>query len=238
MIGLIVDQICEEMVLKALPITRPGKVVCIGLNYRDHAREAGLDLPATPLVFSKFPTALIGPGEPIVLPDESEAIDYEAELGVVIGEYARRVPRRSAFDVVEGYVCFNDVSARDLQRAEKQWTRAKSFDSFGPVGPRLVPAADVPDPHALDITCRINGELVQSGTTADMIFGVDELIEYVSATITLEPGDLIATGTPAGIGAWHQPARWLRSGDRVAVEIGGLGVLENPVVASDAVVTG
>jgi 2-keto-4-pentenoate hydratase/2-oxohepta-3-ene-1,7-dioic acid hydratase in catechol pathway len=213
-----------------LPFPRPGKVVCVGLNYRDHAREAGLEPPDEPLLFAKFPSALIGPGDSIVLSSLSDMTDFEAELAVVVGERAKGVPRAAAFDVVAGYACFNDVSARDLQRADKQWTRGKSFDTFGPVGP-MVPATAVGDPHALGISCQIDGEVVQQGNTADMIFGVDELIEHITRAITLEPGDLIATGTPAGIGAWHDPPRWLRPGQTVSVEIDGVGRLENPVVA-------
>jgi 2,4-diketo-3-deoxy-L-fuconate hydrolase len=215
-----------------LPFQRPGKVVCVGLNYRDHAREAGLELPKEPLLFAKFPTSLIGHGDPIQLSSLSDKTDFEAELAVVVGERAKGVPKARAFDVVAGYACFNDVSARDLQRADKQWTRGKSFDTFGPVGPTLVPAAQVPDPQALSLACRIDGELVQQGTTAEMIFGVDELIEYISRSITLEPGDLIATGTPGGIGAWHDPPRWLCAGETISVEIDGLGRLENPIVAA------
>jgi len=216
----------------ALSFQRPGKVICVGLNYRDHAREAGLEPPEEPLLFAKFPSALIGPGDPIVLSALSDQTDFEAELAVIVGERAKGVPRASAFDVVAGYACFNDVSARDLQRADKQWTRGKSFDTFGPVGPALVPASELRDPHSLAIACRIDGELVQQGNTADMIFGVDELIEYITQAITLEPGDLIATGTPAGIGAWHDPPCWLRPGQTVSVEIDRVGRLENPVIGA------
>jgi 2,4-didehydro-3-deoxy-L-rhamnonate hydrolase len=218
----------------ALPFPRPGKVVCVGLNYRDHALEGGLEIPGAPMLFAKFPTSLIGPGDPIRLSALTEKTDFEAELAVVIGERAKGVPRERAFDVVAGYACFNDVSARDLQRADKQWTRGKSFDTFGPVGPAMVPGSAISDPQNLAIACRIDGELVQQGNTADMIFGVDEIIEYITQAITLEPGDLIATGTPAGIGAWHDPPRWLRAGNTVTVEIEGVGTLRNPVIAADA----
>lgn len=216
-----------------LPFPRPGKVVCVGLNYRDHAREAGLEIPSEPLLFAKFPTSLIGPGDPIRLSPLTDKTDFEAELAVVIGERARGVPRARAHDVVAGYACFNDVSGRDLQRADKQWTRGKSFDTFGPVGPAMVPATAVGDVQDLSIACRIDGELVQQGNTRDMIFGVDEIIEYITQAITLEPGDLIATGTPAGIGAWHDPPRWLRAGDTVTVEVERVGTLRNPVLAPD-----
>jgi 2,4-diketo-3-deoxy-L-fuconate hydrolase len=216
-----------------LPFPRPAKVVCVGLNYRDHALEGGLEIPTAPMLFAKFPTSLIGPGDPIRLSTLTEKTDFEAELAVVIGERAKGVPRERAFDVVAGYACFNDVSARDLQRADKQWTRGKSFDTFGPVGPAMVPGSAIGDVQNLSIACRIDGELVQQGNTADMIFGVDEIIEYITQAITLEPGDLIATGTPAGIGAWHDPPRWLRAGDTVTVEIDDVGTLRNPVVAAD-----
>jgi 5-carboxymethyl-2-hydroxymuconate isomerase len=213
-----------------LPLGRPGKVLCIGLNYRAHAAEAGLDLPQRPMLFAKLPSSLIGPGEPIEVPAISSMIDFEAELGVVIGERANGVSAGSALDVVAGYVCFNDVSARDLQRADRQWTRGKSLDTFGPIGPRVVPASEVGDPQSLRVECRIDGEVVQQGNTADMVFGVAELIAFLSEAITLEPGDVIATGTPAGIGAWHRPPRWLTPGDEVTVEVERVGTLTNPVV--------
>jgi 2-keto-4-pentenoate hydratase/2-oxohepta-3-ene-1,7-dioic acid hydratase in catechol pathway len=213
-----------------LPLGRPGKVLCIGLNYRAHAAEAGRDLPSHPMLFAKLPSSLVGPGAAIEVPSISSEIDYEAELGVVIGERAKGVAAANALDVVAGYVCFNDVSARDLQRGDGQWTRGKSLDTFGPIGPKIVGADEVGDPQSLRIECRINGEVVQQGTTADMVFGVAELIAFLSEAITLEPGDVIATGTPAGIGAWHTPPRWLRPGDEVSVEIERIGVLSNPVV--------
>jgi 5-carboxymethyl-2-hydroxymuconate isomerase len=211
-----------------LPIERPSKVICVGLNYRAHAEEAGLPLPIRPLLFAKFPSSLIGPGEAICIPPISEQIDWEAELGVVIGETARAVSVAHALDVVAGYVPFNDVTARDIQRGDKQWTRGKSLDTFGPVGP-LVPASAVPDPQALRVTCSVDGELVQDGTTADMVFGVAEIVAFASQAITLEPGDLIATGTPAGIGAHKSPQRWLRAGESVTVEVEVVGQVRNPV---------
>jgi 5-carboxymethyl-2-hydroxymuconate isomerase len=214
--------------MSQLPIERPGKVICVGLNYRAHAEEAGLQPPDRPLLFAKFPSSLIGPGDAIRLPGISEQVDWEAELGVVIGETARGVPAARAFDVVAGYVPFNDVTARDLQRGDRQWTRGKSLDGFGPVGP-LVPASAVPDPQALRVTCRVDGELVQDGSTADMLFGTAEIIAFASEAITLEPGDLIATGTPAGIGAHKAPPRWLRAGEHVTVEIERVGQVGNPV---------
>jgi 2,4-diketo-3-deoxy-L-fuconate hydrolase len=214
-----------------LPIERPGKIVCVGLNYRDHAEEQGAELPAAPLLFANFTTALIGPGEPIVIPPLVTKCDYEAELGVVIGSRVRNVSRENALEAVAGYICANDVSARDLQFADGQWTRGKSPDTFCPVGPRLVPASEVADPHNLRIRALVNGEPLQDSTTANLIFGVDEIIAYASQTSTLEPGDLILTGTPAGVGVFREPPRLLQPGDVVTVEIEGLGELTNPVVA-------
>ena len=214
-----------------LPIERPGKIVCVGLNYRDHAEEQGVDLPQEPLLFAKWPNALVGPGEAIVIPPLVTQCDYEAELGVVIGARVRDVSRENAFEAVRGYICANDVSARDLQFKDGQWTRGKSPDTFCPVGPRLVPAADVPDPHNLRIRALVNGEMLQDSTTANLIFGIDEIVSHVSQTATLEPGDLILTGTPAGVGFFRTPRRLLEPGDEVTIEIEGLGELTNPVVA-------
>jgi 2,4-didehydro-3-deoxy-L-rhamnonate hydrolase len=213
-----------------LPIERPQKIVCVGLNYRDHAEEQGADLPERPLLFAKWPNTLIGPGEPIVIPPLSERVDYEAELGVVIGSRARGVSVESALEAVAGYLCANDVTARDLQRGDGQWTRGKSLDTFCPVGPTLVPAADVPDPQALGIRAILNGEVMQDSTTANMVFGVAEIVAFVSQAITLEPGDLILTGTPAGVGVFRNPPVLLEAGDEITIEIDGVGLLTNPVV--------
>jgi 2,4-didehydro-3-deoxy-L-rhamnonate hydrolase len=212
-----------------LPIDRPSKIVCVGLNYRDHAEEQGDELPAAPLLFAKWPNTLIGPGEPIVLPPESEKVDYEAELGVVIGRRVKDVAEDEALEAVRGYLCLNDVSARDLQFADGQWTRGKSPDTFCPVGPCLVPREEVPDPQALAIRCLLNGEVMQDSSTANMIFSVAQIIAYVSRTTTLERGDLIATGTPAGVGIFRDPPVLLADGDEVTIEIEGLGALTNPV---------
>jgi 2-keto-4-pentenoate hydratase/2-oxohepta-3-ene-1,7-dioic acid hydratase in catechol pathway len=217
--------------VSSLPIDRPEKIVCVGLNYRDHAEEQGTELPSAPLLFAKWPNALIGPGEPIVIPRAAKKVDYEAELGVVIGSRVRGVSEENALEAVRGYLCLNDVSARDLQFSDGQWTRGKSPDTFCPIGPRLVPRADVPDPQALGIRCLLNGELLQDSTTANMIFGVAEIIAYASATMTFEPGDLIATGTPAGVGVFRDPPVLLKDGDEVTIEIDGLGSLTNPVRA-------
>jgi len=214
----------------AVPIPRPGKIVCVGLNYRDHAEEQGAALPEAPLLFAKFPTALIGPGDAIVIPPIVTKCDYEAELGVVLARTVRQVSKENAMEAVAGYVVANDVSARDLQFGDGQWTRGKSPDTFCPVGP-LVPAADVPDPHALPIRALLNGEVVQESTTANLVFGLAEVISYASQTATLEAGDLILTGTPAGVGIFRKPPRLLQPGDEITIEIDGVGSLTNPVVA-------
>ena len=216
----------------SVPIPRPGKIVCVGLNYRDHAEEQGAELPAAPLLFAKFTTALIGPGDSIVIPSIVTKCDYEAELGVVIGTSVRNVSKENALEAVAGYVVANDVSARDLQFADGQWTRGKSPDTFCPVGP-LVPAAEIADPHALGIRATLNGETVQDSTTANLIFGIDEVVSYVSRTSTLEQGDLILTGTPAGVGVFRNPPRLLQPGDEITIEIDGVGSITNPVRAED-----
>ena len=214
-----------------LPIERPGKIVCVGLNYRDHAEEQGTPLPAAPLLFAKWQNTLIGPGEPIVIPPIVTKCDYEAELGVVIGTSVRIASVENALEAVAGYVCVNDVSARDLQFADGQWTRGKSPDTFCPVGPQVVPRDEIPDPQALTIRAVLNGTAMQDSTTANMVFGVADLIAYITQTITLEPGDLIATGTPAGVGAFREPPVFMQPGDEITIEIEGLGSLTNPVAA-------
>ena len=210
---------------------RPGKVVAIGLNYRDHARETGMALPERPLVFAKFPSSVIGPGEPIEIdPAASARVDWEVELAVVIGRRTRHVARDDALGAVFGYTAGNDVSARDVQFADGQWTRGKSFDSFCPLGPLVVTADELPDPQALDLETRVNGEPMQQSSTAEMVFGVAELIEFCSASFTLEPGDVILTGTPWGCGEFMDPPRSLHPGDEVVVSVAGIGSLANPVV--------
>jgi 2-keto-4-pentenoate hydratase/2-oxohepta-3-ene-1,7-dioic acid hydratase in catechol pathway len=215
-----------------LPIDRPQKIICVGLNYSDHAEEQGLDLPERPVLFAKWPNTLIGPGEPIVVPGISQKVDYEAELGVVIGQRVKGAAVENALEAVAGYVCVNDVSARDLQFADGQWVRGKSPDTFCPVGPKLVPASDLPDPQALRIRAILNGETMQESTTANMVFGVAEIVAFVSEAITLEPGDLIATGTPAGVGAFRHPPVFMQAGDEITIEIDGVGTLTNPVTAA------
>jgi 2-keto-4-pentenoate hydratase/2-oxohepta-3-ene-1,7-dioic acid hydratase in catechol pathway len=212
------------------PVGRDAKIVCVGLNYADHAVEGGVDLPEEPLIFAKLPSSLIGPGRPIVLPTLSDEVDFEAELGVVIGRQARRVSVSEARDYVFGFTCVNDVSARNLQLRDQQWTRAKSLDTFCPVGPWIVTSDEIRDPQALGIRCLLNGEMMQDSSTSSMIFGVDDLVSFISQGITLEPGDLIATGTPAGVGFLRNPPRYLSRGDEVRVEIDGIGSLENSVV--------
>ncbi len=212
-----------------LPIERPGKILCVGLNYRSHAEEQDRRPPERPMLFAKWTTSLVGPGDPIVLPPISSAVDYEAELGVVIGSRVKGVSVENALEAVRGYLCANDVSARDLQRGDKQYTRGKSLDTFCPVGPELVPAAELPDPGALRIRCLVNGEVRQDGTTSDLIFSVPELISFAAEAITLEPGDLILTGTPSGVGEFRDPPLFLADGDEVTVEIDGIGALTNPV---------
>jgi acylpyruvate hydrolase len=220
----------SAVTLKA-PIPRPGKILCIGLNYRDHAAESNQPIPEHPTVFAKYVNTVIGPGEAIVLPKITEKIDYEAEFAFVIGRTARHVAAADALDYVAGYLPFNDVSARDYQMRTSQWTVGKTFDTFGPMGPALVTADEIPDPHNLDIQLSINGEVLQSSNTRNLIFSVNELIADLTSFMTLEPGDLISTGTPSGVGAARDPQRWLRAGDVVRIEIAGLGVLENLVVA-------
>jgi 2-keto-4-pentenoate hydratase/2-oxohepta-3-ene-1,7-dioic acid hydratase in catechol pathway len=215
-----------------LPIDRPGKIICVGLNYRDHAEEQGVDLPTAPLLFAKWNNTLIGPGEPIVIPPIVTKTDYEAELGVVIGSRVSRASADNALEAVAGYICVNDVSARDLQFADGQWSRGKSPDTYCPVGPRLVPRDEISDPQNLAIRAILNGETMQDSTTANMVFGVAEIIAYVTQTITLESGDLIATGTPAGVGVFRDPKVFMQPGDEITIEIDGLGSLTNPVAAA------
>ena len=236
----------------APPVPLPGKIVCIGLNYRDHAAEGGREAPDRPLIFSKFSNAVVADGEAVIRPAGSHALDLEGELGVVIGRTARRVSAGDAYSYVLGYVVLNDISARDWQgsppalrpgeHGDGQWLRAKGSDTFLPMGPVLAFKTAIPDPHRLRIrSWRIPGNgpgagtpmLMQDGNTSDMIFRIPELIEFVTASISLEPGDLISTGTPAGVGVFRTPPVFLEPGDRVRVEIEGIGSVENPIVAAD-----
>jgi 2,4-diketo-3-deoxy-L-fuconate hydrolase len=218
--------------VSVLPIDRPGKIIAVGLNYRDHADEATVTPPKSPILFAKWTTCLIGPDQPIVIPKGVDEVDWEAELAVVIGRTAQNVRIDDALDFVRGYTCMNDVSARRVQRDDGQWTRAKSFDTFGPMGPREVPAREIPDPQVLNIRARVNGETMQDSNTSQMIFSVAHLIAFISAGITLEPGDVITTGTPNGVGAFRSTPIFLQPGDRVDVEIDGIGTLSNPVTAA------
>ena len=219
----------EEVHLEP-PVPRPGKIICIGLNYRDHAEESGMAIPTSPIIFSKFSTSVIGPDSAIELPAGSSEVDYEAELGVVIGRRAKNVSAADAMNFVFGYTNFNDVSARDMQFADGQWQRGKSCDTFAPMGEFVATCDEIKDPLDLRISFRLNGETLQDSSTGQMIFRIPELIEFISKTITLEPGDVIATGTPPGVGFARTPKIFLKDGDTAEVAIEGLGVLKNPVI--------
>ena len=209
---------------------RPGKIVAIGLNYKDHIREAGMEAPERPLVFTKFVGSVIGDGEEIVIdPELTERVDWEVELAVVVGRPMSRVAAEDALDHVRGYTVANDVSARDVQFADGQWVRGKSLDTFCPLGPRLLPATDIEDPQKLGLRTRVNGETVQDSNTSEMVFGVAELLAFCSRSFRLDPGDIVLTGTPWGCGEFMDPVRSLAHGDVVEVEIDGIGTLRNPV---------
>ena len=210
-------------------IERPGKIICVGLNYVDHAAEVEMTLPGRPLLFAKWPSAIIGDGDEIVIPQGVDNVDYEAELAVIIGRRTRDVSTADALASVAAYTCLNDVSARTEQMSDGQWTRAKSFDTFCPLGPSAVRASEISDPGALRICCRVNGETVQDATTADLIFGISELIAYISHGVTLEPGDIIATGTPPGVALGRPDGHYLSDGDTVEVEVEQIGILRNTV---------
>jgi 2-keto-4-pentenoate hydratase/2-oxohepta-3-ene-1,7-dioic acid hydratase in catechol pathway len=213
------------------PIPRPGKIIAIGQNYLEHAKESGAGMPPYPIIFAKYANSVIGSGEPIVIPAAVEKPDYEGELAAVIGRRGRNIPESEALKYVAGYLPLNDVSARDWQTRTSQWVIGKTCDTFCPMGPALVTADEIPDPQNLHLRTVIGDEELQSGYTGDMIFSVAHLIADMSRVMTLEPGDVIATGTPPGIGAARTPPRWLRPGDVVRVEIEKIGVLENPVAA-------
>lgn len=225
------DLVPLDSVRLTAPIPRPPKILCVGLNYRDHAVESKMEIPSVPTVFAKFSNAVIGPGDPIVLSAATQKPDYEAEFAVVIGKRAKHVSSSNWQDCVFGYTILNDVSARDVQLATSQWTIGKSFDTFAPLGPHIVSADEIPDPHALDIDLSIGGETLQHSNTRELIFRVPELIEFLSRAMTLEPGDIISTGTPAGVGLGRNPQRWLRAGEEVVIEIEKIGTLRNPVIA-------
>jgi len=207
------------------PIIDPSKIICVGLNYRDHAEEQNREVPSSPLFFSKGPNVLCGRGDEVPYPRGVEEFDYEAELAFVIGRRAWRIDESEAMNYVAGYGVFMDLSARDLQRTERQWFRAKSVDGSGPFGPWLVTADAVGDPHTLDISLDVDGETLQASNTSQLVFGVGFLVHYLSQTMTLEPGDIVATGTPAGVGVFRDPPRFLVPGNRITARIAGLGEL-------------
>jgi len=212
------------------PLRAPPKIACVGLNYRDHCRETGMAAPERPLIFAKFASSLVGPEQPIQWPDRlTEQVDWEAELAVVIGHRLQGVAPDEALAGIFGYTAANDVSARDLQFADQQWVRAKSIDSFCPLGPVIVTPDEFGDPQDKRVISRVNGETMQDSTTAEMIFGVAEIVSFLSHACTLEPGDLILTGTPWGVGGFRDPPVFLKPGDVVEVEVEGIGVLTNPV---------
>ena len=215
----------------AAPIPNPGKILCIGLNYADHAAESGQPLPDYPIVFSKYSNTVIGSGDAIILPKVTDMVDYEAELGFVMGKGGRHISEADALDYVAGYLPINDVSARDYQERVSQWTMGKSFDTFAPMGPALVTSDEVGDPHKLAIRLWIGDELLQDSNTSQLIFSVPKLVADISEVMTLEPGDIVSTGTPPGVGAARNPQRFLRAGETCNIEIEKLGVLSNPIIA-------
>ncbi len=213
------------------PIPVPPKFICIGLNYRDHAIESGMDIPTTPIVFTKYSNAVTGPGQPIELPPVSNQVDYEAEFAFVIGKRGKNIPAEKWEEHVFGYTIVHDVSARDYQLATSQWTIGKTFDTFGPMGPELVAKDEIPDPHNLRISLELNGQVLQDSNTKQFIFDIPALIEYLSKVMTLVPGDIVSTGTPPGVGMARKPPIFMKPGDDVAISIEGIGELRNPVVA-------
>ena len=215
----------------AIPLPRPGKFVCVGLNYAAHAREGGHDIPTYPSLFTRWPTSLVAAEEPVVRPKASDQLDYEGELAIVVGQEGRHITKEAALDHVFGYTIFNDVSVRLYQRKTSQWTPGKNFDGTGPLGPHVVTADALPlGADGLRLATRVNGETRQDTSTADMIFSVPRIIAILSEFMTLEPGDVIATGTPSGVAHAMTPPGWMKAGDRVEVEIEGIGVLGNPVI--------
>jgi acylpyruvate hydrolase len=216
------------------PILRPGKVICLGQNYRQHVTEMKHEMPQYPVLFAKFASSLTGHRQPIVLPGVSQRVDYEGELAIVIGRRGKDILPKEAFDHIFGFTCFNDVSVRDFQRRTTQWLQGKTFDTSGPVGPAIVSLDEISNPAALELTTRLNGQVMQQGNTSDFIFDIPTIIAYISQIATLEAGDIISTGTPSGVGDARNPQVYLKPGDVVRVEIAGVGTLENPVVAPQA----
>lgn len=213
------------------PLSNPPRIFCIGLNYRDHAKESGMEIPTTPVVFFKLATTIIGPGDAIVLPKNSTQPDYEAEFAFVIGKGGFRIPASAWREHVYGYTIVNDVSARDVQFATTQWSMSKNFPTFCPLGPAIVSIDDIADPHTLDISLSIDGERLQNSNTRELVFKIPELVEYLSSITPLLPGDIISTGTPPGVGLGRNPKRWLKPGETVTITIDGLGSLTNPTIA-------
>lgn len=214
-----------------LPLPLPGKVIAVGLNYKDHAAEAGVPLPEFPILFTKWTTSLIPHGAEITLHKGVTQLDWEAELAVVIGKRAFRVEEGEAMNYVAGYTCMNDVTDREAQSRDGQWVRSKSYDSYGPIGPVVVPASHIPDPHNLKIEARLNGKTMQTSNTSNLIFNVPYLISYISQRVTLEAGDVITTGTPHGVGTFYKPPIFMKDGDIIEIEIEKIGILKNKVVA-------
>jgi 2-keto-4-pentenoate hydratase/2-oxohepta-3-ene-1,7-dioic acid hydratase in catechol pathway len=226
------EQIRLEDVKLLAPVLRPGKILCVGLNYRDHAIESNMTIPEVPTIFLKLPNAVTGPDAEIVLPRNSTQPDYEAELAAVIGRGGKNIRPEDWKQHVLGYTILNDVSARDVQLATSQWTLGKSFDTFAPIGPAIVTTDEIEDPHTLDIQLSINGEVLQHSNTRHLIFKLPDLIAHLSSVITLEPGDIISTGTPAGVGLGRKPQRWLKPGEEIVVQIEGIGELRNRTVSA------
>jgi 2-keto-4-pentenoate hydratase/2-oxohepta-3-ene-1,7-dioic acid hydratase in catechol pathway len=213
------------------PVPRPTKIICVGLNYRDHAIESKMEIPTVPTIFSKFANTVIGPGDNIVIPKNTAKPDYEAEFAFVIGKGGRHIKAEEWQQHVFGYMNLNDVSARDVQLATTQWVMGKTFDTFAPMGPWLVSADEIADPHNLDISITVNGERLQNSNTRELIFKIPQLVEFLSSVMTLEPGDVVSTGTPSGVGFSYKPPKWLKPGDEVTVRVEGLGELVNRCVA-------
>jgi acylpyruvate hydrolase len=219
----------ERVRLRA-PLRRPGKIVCVGLNYESHRAEQGIQSPARPIFFLKSGNTICGPGDAIMLPPNSTQVDYEAEFAVVIGKRGKGIPEEKVFEYVAGYTILNDVTARDMQFADGQWFRGKSCDTFGPAGPCIVTADEIPDPHSLRISLELNGRTMQDSNTGDLIFKIPFLVSYLSQSLTWETGDLLSTGTPGGVGHSRKPPVYLKPGDTVSVTVEGIGTLTNPVV--------
>jgi len=215
------------------PILKPTKIICVGLNYRDHALESKMEIPTRPTIFSKYNNTVIGSGDNIVIPKNTEKPDYEAEFAFVIGKGGRHIKAADWKEHVFGYMNLNDVSARDVQLATTQWVMGKTFDTFAPMGPSLVTADEIADPHNLNISLTVNGETLQNSNTRELIFKIPELIEFLSSIMTLEPGDVVSTGTPSGVGFSYKPPKWLKPGDEIVVRVEGLGELKNTCVAEE-----